>query len=170
MRKQSKSSTKQLRADVYERITNRIIEQLEQGTRPWMQPWGACGTPVRPLRHNGVPYRGINTVLLWMEASERGYSSPFWMTYKQAQELGGQVRKGEKSALVVYANAIERTETTESGEEIEKRIPFMKGYSVLRRSNRRPARAVLRQGDRARRIGEEGTHSACGCLFHQPWR
>ncbi|MBB5704135.1 antirestriction protein ArdC [Ochrobactrum daejeonense] len=131
MRKQSKSSSTQPRADVYERITNRIIEQLEQGTRPWMQPWGACGTPVRPLRHNGVPYRGINTVLLWMEASERGYSSPFWMTYKQAQELGGQVRKGEKSALVVYANAIERTETTESGEEIEKRIPFMKGYSVF---------------------------------------
>ncbi len=99
MRKQSKSSTTQPRADVYERITNRIIEQLEQGTRPWMQPWGACGTPVRPLRHNGVPYRGINTVLLWMEASERGYSSPFWMTYKQAQELGGQVRKGENRPL-----------------------------------------------------------------------
>lgn len=124
-------TTETPRADVYERITQRIVEQLEQGTRPWMQPWGTCGTPVRPLRHNGVPYRGINAVLLWMEASERGYLSPYWMTYKQAQELGGQVRKGEKSALVVYANAIERTETNEDGEEIEKRIPFMKGYSVF---------------------------------------
>jgi antirestriction protein ArdC len=119
------------RADVYERITTKIIEQLEKGTRPWMQPWGACGSPIRPLRYNGVAYRGINTVLLWMEAAEKGYLSQFWMTYKQAQELGAQVRKGEKSALVVYANAIERTEENANGEEVERRIPFMKGYSVF---------------------------------------
>lgn len=119
------------RADVYERITRKIIEELEKGARPWMQPWGACGTPVRPLRHNGIPYRGINTVLLWMEASERGYASPYWLTYKQAALLGGQVRRGEKSALVVYANAIERKEENEQGEEVERRIPFMKGYSVF---------------------------------------
>ncbi len=170
MRKQSKSSSTQPRADVYERITNRIIEQLEQGTRPWMQPWGACGTPVRPLRHNGVPYRGINTVLLWMEASERGYSSPFWMTYKQAQELGGQVRKGEKSALVVYANAIERTETTESGEEIEKRIPFMKGYSVFA-----PIRSMTCQSSITPRRPRQKDQRARNAfrkwmLFRQPWR
>lgn len=119
------------RADVYVRITKKIIEELEKGTRPWMQPWGACGTPVRPLRHNGIPYRGINTVLLWMEASERGYASPYWLTYKQAALLGGQVRRGEKSALVVYASAIERKEEYEQGEEVERRIPFMKGYSVF---------------------------------------
>jgi antirestriction protein ArdC len=126
-----KTITEANRADVYERVTARIIEQLEQGTRPWMQPWGAAGSPVRPLRYNGVPYRGINTVLLWMETQERGYSSPYWMTYKQSQEMGAQVRKGEKSALVVYAGAIERTDADESGEKIEKRIPFMKGYSVF---------------------------------------
>lgn len=125
------TTTTTSRADVYERVTARIIEQLEQGTRPWMQPWGAGGSPVRPLRHNGVPYRGINTVLLWMEASARGYTSPYWMTYKQARELGAQVRKGEKSTLVVYAGAVERTDTGDNGEEIEKRIPFMKGYAVF---------------------------------------
>ncbi|PSH61750.1 antirestriction protein [Phyllobacterium brassicacearum] len=119
------------RADIYVRITARIIEQLEAGTRPWMQPWGACGSPVRPLRHNGVAYRGINTVLLWMEAAEKGYQSPFWMTYKQAHELGGQVRKGERSTLVIYANAIERKEEDEQGEEVERRIPYLKGYSVF---------------------------------------
>ncbi|NVD42908.1 DUF1738 domain-containing protein [Ensifer sp. HO-A22] len=118
-------------SDVYERITNRIVEQLEAGTRPWMQPWGGGGTPVRPLRHNGVAYRGINTVLLWMTAAEQGYSSSYWMTYRQAAELGAQVRKGETSTLVVYANAIERKETDDAGEEIERRIPFMKGYSVF---------------------------------------
>jgi hypothetical protein len=62
---------------------------------------------------------------------ERGYTSPYWMTYKQAQEMGAQVREGEKSALVVYAGAIERTDTDEDGEEIEKRIPFMRGYAMF---------------------------------------
>lgn len=118
-------------SDIYERITQRIVEQLEAGTRPWMQPWGAGGTPVRPLRHNGIAYRGINTVLLWMTAAERGYSSTYWMTFRQAQELGGNVRKGEKGTFVVYANAIERKETDDEGEEVERRIPFMKGYSVF---------------------------------------
>ncbi|OHV80303.1 ArdC family protein [Ensifer sp. LCM 4579] len=117
--------------DVYQRITDRIVEQLEAGVRPWHQPWGANGCAMRPLRHNGVPYRGINTVLLWMEAAANGYGSPFWMTYKQSQELGGQVRKGEKSTLVVYAGAIEKTEEGENGEEIEQRIPFLKGYCVF---------------------------------------
>lgn len=114
--------------DVYQRVTEKIIAELEKGTRPWHQPWGAGGTPVRPLRHNGVPYRGINTVLLWMEAAERGYLSPYWMTYRQAQQLGGQVRRGEKSTMVVYASTFERTEEDENGEKIERRIPFMKEY------------------------------------------
>lgn len=119
------------RADVYERITSKIIEQLEQGVRPWMQPWGNGTSPIRPLRHNGIHYQGINTVLLWMEAAEKGYNSAYWMTYKQAQELGAQVAKGSKSALVVYAGAIEKEEEGESGETVERRIPFMKGYNVF---------------------------------------
>jgi antirestriction protein ArdC len=123
------------RADVYERVTAKIIAQLEAGTRPWMQPWGIAGAggsaPIRPLRHNGVPYRGINTVLLWMEAEERGFTSRYWMTYRQAATMGAQVRKGEKSALVVYANAIEKTEQDENGDESLRRIPFVKGYAVF---------------------------------------
>jgi antirestriction protein ArdC len=117
--------------DVYRRITDKIVEQLEAGVRPWHQPWGANGSATRPLRHNGIPYRGINTVLLWMETAANGYASPFWMTYRQAQEIGGQVRKGEKSTLVVYAGAIEKTEEDDQGEEIEHRIPVLKGYCVF---------------------------------------
>lgn len=120
------------RADVYERVTTRIIEQLETGTRPWIRPWNVKTTPLsRPLRHNGEPYRGINTLLLWMEAQTSGFGSNYWMTYKQAQELGGQVRKGEKAATVTYAGAIERTEENEQGEEEESRIPFLKSYFVF---------------------------------------
>lgn len=120
--------------DVYTRVTDRIIADLEKGVRSWLKPWSAqhpAGSVTRPLRQNGVPYRGINVMLLWGEATERGFSAPLWMTYKQAQELGGQVRKGERGSLVVYANRITRTETNESGEDTEREIPFMRGYTVF---------------------------------------
>lgn len=123
-----------MKHDVYERITNRIVQELEQGVRPWLKPWNAehaADRITRPLRANGIPYRGINVVLLWMAAMERGYASPLWLTYRQAQELGGQVRKGETGTLVVFAGRITRTEQDEHGEDIERDIHFMKGYIVF---------------------------------------
>jgi antirestriction protein ArdC len=126
---------KEMKADVYEQITASIVAELEKGVQPWFKPWNAehaAGRITRPLRANGVPYRGINVLMLWAVAVERGYAAPLWLTYKQAQELGGQVRKGEKGSMVVYANTITRSETDEkSGEEIERAIPFMKGYTVF---------------------------------------
>jgi antirestriction protein ArdC len=124
-----------MRQDVYDKVTHRIIEQLEQGVRPWMKPWSAGhadGKIIRPLRHNGIPYNGVNVILLWMESMEKGYTAPIWMTFKQALELGGHVRKGERGSMVVYANTITRTETDDAtGEEKERDIPFMKGYTVF---------------------------------------
>jgi antirestriction protein ArdC len=123
-----------LKKDVYTRVTNRIISDLENGVRSWMKPWNAAhpaGSIGKPLRHNGIPYQGMNILLLWCEAMEKGYSAPLWMTYKQAQELGGQVRGGETGSLVVYANSIKRTETDEQGEDFERSIPFLRGYTVF---------------------------------------
>jgi len=124
-----------MKADVYDRVTSSIISQLEQGVRPWFQPWSAehlAGRISRPLRANGVAYRGINTLMLWAASIECGYAAPIWMTFKQALELGGHVRKGERGSLVVYANSITRTETDEAtGEDRERDIPFMKGYTVF---------------------------------------
>ncbi|MBS7537762.1 ArdC family protein [Ancylobacter lacus] len=121
--------------DIYQRITDTIVAQLEAGVRPWHKPWSAehaAGRIVRPLRANGVPYRGINILMLWAEAVEKGFSAPMWLTFKQAQELGGHVRKGEHGSLVVYAGSIQRTETIEAtGEELERNIPFLKGYTVF---------------------------------------
>ena len=120
--------------DVYSRITNKIIADLEQGVRPWMRPWStehAAGRIVRPLRHNGIPYKGINVVMLWSVATMKGYACPLWLTFRQAQELGGCVRKGEHGELVVYADKIVRTETDAKGEEVEHAIPFLKGYTVF---------------------------------------
>ena len=69
--------------------------------------------------------------MLWASAMEKGYNCPLWLTYKQAAELGGQVRKGEKGSLVVYANTFTKTGTDEQGAEVETEIPFMKGYTVF---------------------------------------
>lgn len=124
-----------MRSDIYERVTNQIMAELEQGVRPWMKPWDAvhaAGPVSKPLRHNGQAYSGINILMLWASAMEKGYSAPIWMTFRQARELGAHVRKGEKGALVVYANTITRTEIDEqTGEESERDIPFMKGYTVF---------------------------------------
>lgn len=120
--------------DVYSRVTNKIIVDLEKGTLPWVQPWKAghvAGSVSKPLRAVGIPYRGVNVLMLWAAAMEQNFSCPIWLTYKQAQELGGQVRKGEKGSLVVYANTIKKTQKTEEGEEVEAAIPFMKGYTVF---------------------------------------
>lgn len=123
------------KTDIYTRITDKIITDLEQGVRPWMKPWNAehaAGRITKPLRHNGQPYNGINILMLWTAAAAIGYSAPIWMTFRQAKELGGHVRKGEKGEQVVYANTITRTETdADSGEEIDQTIPFMKGYTVF---------------------------------------
>lgn len=123
-----------MKADVYEKVTNRIIADLEQGELTWLKPWSSGnmeGRIVRPLRHNGLPYSGINVLMLWSAAVERGYASPFWMTFKQAQEFGAHVRKGEQGSLVVYANTITKTEEGKNGQDEERKIPFMKGYTVF---------------------------------------
>jgi antirestriction protein ArdC len=120
--------------DIYARITNQIIADLEKGVRPWMKPWSAdhlAGRVTRPLRHNGQPYQGVNILMLWVSACAQGFTRPHWMTYNQAQELGGQVRKGEKGSLVVYANRITKTEKDDKGDEVEREIPFLKGYTVF---------------------------------------
>lgn len=121
--------------DVYSRVTNKILADLEHGVRPWVKPWDAgntAGRILRPLRHNGTPYRGVNILLLWGSAVEQGFACPIWMTFKQAQELGAHVKKGEHGSLVVYADTLHKKETDEAtGEEVEKDIPFMKGYTVF---------------------------------------
>lgn len=83
--------------DVYEIVTERICKLLEQGTVPWQQPWSvATGQPRNLVSKK--PYRGINIFLL----AATGYSSPYWLTFNQARQLGGTVKKGEKGSMVVF--------------------------------------------------------------------
>ena len=123
------------RQDVYTRITNQIIIHLEQGVRPWSRPWNAehaAGRINRPLRHNGQPYSGINVLSLWASAMTQNFAAPIWMTFRQATEFSAHVRKGEKGSVVVYADSITRNERDEkTGDEIDREIPFLKGYTVF---------------------------------------
>ncbi|EFI52783.1 zincin-like metallopeptidase domain-containing protein [Afipia sp. 1NLS2] len=123
------------RADIYQRVTDTIIRDLEQGTRSWTKPWTTTSKDldsIRPLRHDGTPYRGINVLILWSEVIEHGYMSSTWMTYRQAQALGAQVRKGERGATVVYAKTIERAEDDAvTGDETVTRIPMLRAYTVF---------------------------------------
>ena len=122
------------RVDIYARVTNAIIADLENGVRPWHRPWNAehaAGRINRPLRANGQPYKGINVLMLWESAARQGFAAPIWMTFKQAKELGANVKKGEKGSLVVYADKMTKTEASDDGEEATRDIYFMKGYTVF---------------------------------------
>lgn len=123
-----------MKTDVYQTVTDKIIADLEKGELTWLKPWSAGnmdGRIIKPLRHNGIAYSGINVLMLWGAAMEQGFISPYWMTYKQAKELGAHVRKGERGNPVVYANTITKTDEQDDGTEEERTIPFMKAYTVF---------------------------------------
>jgi antirestriction protein ArdC len=118
---------KKPKPDVYQRVTDRIIELLEKGVVPWQNP--VTSTMELPKNFStGKAYRGINVFLL---ASMR-YASPWWLTYKQAQELGGQVRKGEKGAFVVkFGTYTKENPEAKRKEDQEETRFFLKHYIVF---------------------------------------
>lgn len=118
--------------NVFERVTQKIVDDLARGVRPWQKPWSHQGGIVRPRRHTGEPYNGVNVLLLWDAALERGYCNPTWMTFKQAEDYGAHVRRGEKASFIVYASKVTKVETDEkTGAETERQIPFLRGYHVF---------------------------------------
>jgi len=135
------------RADIYQRITNRIAASIEAGAGKWQMPWhpGADGAAPRlPVNAvTGKPYRGVNTVVLWATAQAEGYPSAVWATYRQWAELGAQVRKGEQSSPVVFwkVNGPDEGEdggtggggdtTREDGADGRRPRMFARGYSVF---------------------------------------
>ncbi|MCB0713808.1 MAG: DUF1738 domain-containing protein [Ignavibacteriae bacterium] len=119
------------RDDLYTTITQQIIADLEKGELTWRKPWDSDHLVTLPLRKNDIPYSGINTVMLWVQAMKKGYRSPYWMTYRQAQEMKAHVRKGEKSTTIVYFDTVNANVTEPDGSVSNKRIPFLKRYSVF---------------------------------------
>jgi antirestriction protein ArdC len=114
-----------MKRDIYQEITTAILEALQAGVRPWKQ----CYTTSLPLRTTGEHYKGINCLRLMLEAERQGYASPHWMTWQQATERGGYVRKGEKSTLVCFFTTFEKE--APDTEEGTVRIPVARAYHVF---------------------------------------
>ncbi|WP_113631744.1 zincin-like metallopeptidase domain-containing protein [Pectobacterium peruviense] len=125
----SKTKFSQTRTDIYQTITDNIIVALEAGVKPWSCPWqrvsGMSGLPSNFA--TGIAYSGINIMLLWCSASKQGFDDSRWMTYKQAQAVGGQVRKGEHGTTAIFYTTLEKE--NEDG-EID-RIPMLKTFNVF---------------------------------------
>src|SRR3984885_15839831 len=109
----------------YEIVTEFIIKQLESGVAPWRKPWGT-GTPANLASKK--EYRGINIFLL----ASQGYGSRYWVTYRQAQALGGSVRKGEHGSRVVFWKIDEyRKADVDTGETGKRKSILLRYYSVF---------------------------------------
>jgi antirestriction protein ArdC len=116
---------------VHRIVTERMIAALERGTVPWRKPWQAAAGWPRSMS-TGQPYRGVNVFLLGMTAAEQGYSSPFWGTYRQIGDLGGQVRKSEHSTLVVFwKRADVEHRDPQTSEVTLKQLPVLRYYRVF---------------------------------------
>ena len=114
---------------IYKQITNSIIKQLEAGTAPWVKPWATIpgeGTPKN--LHTGKSYHGVNVLQLWAAGQINNYEHNLWCTYKQAQERGGQVRKGEKGTTVVFWKPMEKIDP-DTGKP--KKTLLARGYTVF---------------------------------------
>jgi len=113
-----------------ETITAAIVQRLEAGTRPWVQPWTGASVS-RPLRACGTPYQGINVLWLWMAAEAAGHTSPFWMTYRQAHVLSAQVRKGERGTVAIFYRAYRPREASQDDEEGDRTRRVLKSFTVF---------------------------------------
>lgn len=106
------------RFDIYRTVTNSIIASIEAGAGEFVMPWHGSGASLaKPLNaHTRMEYHGINVLALWAHAHEHGYQSGYWGTYRQWQEVGAQVIKGEKSSIIVFFKRFEN-EHDEVGDE-----------------------------------------------------
>ena len=151
-----KQTTSPTKADIYTRITNQIVAAIEAGADAWQMPWHADDASARPINaFSNKPYRGVNVLALWCAASEAGYSSDQWGTYKQWSERGQQVKKGEKSTAIVFWKMLdqgEKGEAPEADEEGGRRRMVARGYNVFNAEQiegyeapTRPARADIKR-------------------------
>ncbi|MGF7151937.1 antirestriction protein ArdC [Sphingomonas zeicaulis] len=125
------------RISLYDEVTTKIVRELEAGRFPWAQPWGSAGAAAPGLprnAHTGRCYSGVNVLLLWGAAIEHGHPSQGWLTFRQALEAGGSVRKGERGVTVVYADRFipkgEAERATREDEEA-RAVPFLKRFTVF---------------------------------------
>ena len=119
-----------MRRDLYADVSARIIAELEQGAAPWVKPWAAtagANTPCNAVSNR--PYSGCNVILLWL-ARDRGWATPRFLTFKQAIEAGGHVRKGQHGTKVIFVKQLQIREG-EGGETDTRLVPLLREYTVF---------------------------------------
>ena len=122
------------KADVYEQITNAIVSAIEEGADKYEMPWHALSTPLNAISRK--PYRGVNVLMLWATVQKQAYTSNEWATYRQWQEAGAQVRKGERSTTVVFWKFYDRSEEQQEDVDAPEDRPrcFARCYHVFNAS------------------------------------
>jgi len=135
-KEQRQSQCRSQRQSLYGEVTQRIIAELEAGRLPWVQPWDAsrcpCAMPGNAV--SGRSYSGINVLILWAAGVEQGFTSQRWLTYRQAEQAGGHVRKGEKGAVVCYADRFtprEEAQSARSEDREARTVAFLKRFTVF---------------------------------------
>jgi antirestriction protein ArdC len=117
--------------DLYATVSARIVAELERGAAPWVKPWSAtpgANTPCNAVSNR--PYSGCNVVLLWM-AQAAGYRTPRFLTFKQALELGGNVRKGERGTKVLFVKQLQVRNQGVDDETAMRLVPMLREYTVF---------------------------------------
>lgn len=128
--KTTKAKSTKPKTDVYQLVTDKVLALLEEGTVPWHKPWASIGVPMS--MSTGKPYRGINPFLLICTSAAMNYSSPWWGTFEQITERGGQVRKGEHSTMIVFWKRGTKTVTDEaSGKDVDKPWAMLRYFRVF---------------------------------------
>lgn len=162
-------------------VTERLIGMLESGTAPWQKPWDAgIAAMNRPHNFNGRPYHGVNALMLWCTAIDKGYEDPRWLTFKQVNKLGGHVNKGEKAQIVEYWQWENEVENPETGEKEKVPLEHPKVYraAVFNADQCTGLPKLRRQAqkwspvERAENIiaanGVPVTHNTDGSAFYSP--
>jgi antirestriction protein ArdC len=133
-----------MKRDLYAEVSSRILAELEAGAVPWVKPWSAtpgANTPCNAVSNR--PYSGCNVILLWM-AQAAGYRTPRFLTFKQASELGGNVRKGEHGTKVYFVKQLQVHDKGADDDSAARLVPMMREYTVFNvdQCENLPARVV----------------------------
>jgi antirestriction protein ArdC len=132
----TQQSSGESRVSIYDEVTSRVIAEMEQGRLPWVKPWTSSGVGL------GLPssaasrktYSGINILILWDAALTRGFAFQEWLTFRQCNQLGGQVKKGERGTTACYADSFipkaERERAAQDGND-PGRVPFLKRFTLF---------------------------------------
>jgi antirestriction protein ArdC len=120
-----------MKRDLYAEVSARIVAELEAGAAPWIKPWSAtpgANTPCNAVTNR--PYSGSNVVLLWM-AQAAGYRTPRFLTFKQALDVGGHVRKGERGTKVYFVKQLQVRDKGADDDDATRVVPLLREYTVF---------------------------------------